>query len=204
MLRDLPGTYPVEPQGVGLVTPQWITISGNGFPGATLILLDGQKINAPFTDYAYLTTIPVHAVDRIEVIRGPFSALYGSSAGGGIINIITKDGGSKSYAAPWGQAGNFDRHDYGVDAGIVWKNFSLGLFFDHKNVGNYYLYDDKGLDVRNRDYEHNRFHAKLTGTLGESTHISLSGGTIDGETGFGISDHLGLENHQDIEQPYIN
>jgi len=186
------------------VTPQRITISGIGFPGATLILLDGQRINTPFTDFAYLTTIPVHAVDRIEVIRGPFSALYGSSAGGGIINIITKDGGSKSNAAPWGQAGNFDRHDYGVDAGIVWKNFSLGLFFDHKNVGNYYLYDDKGLDDRNRDYEHNRFHAKLTGTLGENTHISLSGGTIDGETGFGISDHLGLENHQDIEQPYIN
>jgi outer membrane receptor for ferrienterochelin and colicin len=44
----------------------------------------------------------------------------------------------------------------------------------------------------------------LTGTLGESTHISLSGGTIDGETGFGISDHLGLENYQDIQHPYIN
>jgi iron complex outermembrane receptor protein len=204
LLADLPGVYTSEPQGVGLVTPQSISIGGNGFPGATLILLDGQKINTPFTDYAYLTTIPVRAVDRIEVIRGPFSALYGSSAGGGIINIITKDGGSQSYVSPWGQVGNFDRHDYGLDAGIVWKNFSLGLFVDHKNVGNYYLYDDQGIDDRNRDYEHNRFHGKLTGTLGESTHISLSGGTIDGETGFGISDHLGLENYQDIQHPYIN
>jgi outer membrane receptor protein involved in Fe transport len=204
LLVNLPGVFPFEPQGVGVVTPQSITIGGNGFPGATLILLDGQKFNTPFTDYAYLTTIPVRAVDRIEVIRGPFSALYGSSAGGGIINIITKDGGSQSYVAPWGQAGNFDRYDYGLDAGIVWKNFSLGLFADHKNVGNYYLYDDQGIDDRNRDYEHNRFHGKLTGTIGESTHISLSGGTIDGETGFGISDNLGVANYQDMDQPYIN
>ncbi len=204
LLADLPGVYTSEPQGVGLVTPQSISIGGNGFPGATLILLDGQKINTPFTDYAYLTTVPVRAVDRIEVIRGPFSALYGSSAGGGIINIITKDGGDQTYVSPWGQAGNFDRSDYGLDAGMVWGNFSLGLFVDHKNVDNYYLYDDQGIDDENYDYEHNRFHGKLTGTLGERTHISLSGGTIDGETGFGISENLGLENYQDIEHPYIN
>lgn len=204
LLADLPGVYAYEPQGVGVVTPQSISVAGSGFPGETLILLDGQKINNPFTDYAYLSTVPVRAVDRIEVIRGPFSALYGSSAGGGIINIITKDGGNKSYVAPWGQAGNFDRHDYGMDAGLVWKNFSLGLFFDKKSVGNYYLYDDKTLDDRNRDYDHNRFHGKLTGVFGENTLVSLSGGTINGETGYGISNKLSLEDHQDIEQPYVN
>lgn len=204
LLVNLPGVFPFEPQGAGLVTPQSITIGGIGFPGSTLILLDGQKINTPFTDYAYLTTIPVRAVDRIEVIRGPFSALYGSSAGGGIINIITKDGGSRSYAAPWGQAGNFDRRDYGLDAGIVWRDFSLGLFYDHKEVDNYFLYDDQDQDFRNRDYEHDRFHGKMTGTLGDDTHLSLSGGTIDGETGFGISDNLGLENRQDIQHSYLN
>jgi outer membrane cobalamin receptor len=139
LLANLPGIYAYEPQGVGVVTPQSQAISGNGFPGATLILLDGQKINTPFTDYAYLTTVPVRAVDRIEVIRGPFSALYGSSAGGGIINIITKDGGAGTHSvSPWGQAGNFGRYNYGVDLGLNWAHFSLGLFFDHKNVDNYY------------------------------------------------------------------
>jgi len=204
LLADLPGVYSNEPQGEGLVTPQSITISGIGFAGETLILLDGQKINTPFTDYAYLTTIPVRAVERIEVIRGPFSALYGSSAGGGIINIITKDGGRRSYVSPWGQTGDFNRRDYGLDAGIVRGNFSLGLFFDHKNVDNYFLYDDKGVDDRNRDYEHNRFHAKLTGAISNNTYFSLSSGIIDGETGFGISEHLRLENYQDIQHPYIN
>ncbi|MEJ5300541.1 MAG: TonB-dependent receptor [Thermodesulforhabdaceae bacterium] len=204
LLKDLPGVYPSEPQGEGLVTPQSVTLQGIGFPGANLILLDGQKVNTPFTDYAYLTTIPVHAVDRIEIIRGPFSALYGSSAGGGIINIITKDGGSRSYVSPWGQAGNFGRYDAGVDAGIVWKGFSLGLFYDRKHTDNYYSYNDRGLDTRNRDYTHDRFHGKLTGTIGQNTFFSLSGGFIDADTGFGISNNLKLENHQEVSHPYVN
>jgi outer membrane receptor for ferrienterochelin and colicin len=204
LLADLPGVFPTEPQGVGVVTPQKVTMRGNGFAGHTLVLLDGQRINNPSTDYTYLTTIPVRAVERIEVIRGPFSALYGSSASGGIINIITKDGGNRNHVEPWGQTGNFGRHDYGLDTGIVWGDFSLGLFVDHKNVENYYLYDDQGLDDTNRDYEHNRLHAKLTGTLGENTYLSFSGGTIDAETGYGIGENLGMESYQNLEQSYLN
>jgi outer membrane receptor for ferrienterochelin and colicin len=204
LLVDLPGVFPTEPQGVGVVTPQKVTMRGNGFTGHTLVLLDGQRINNPSTDYTYLTTLPVRAVERIEVIRGPFSALYGSSASGGIVNIITKDGGNRTYVEPWGQAGDFGRQAYGLDAGAVWGDFSLGLFADHKNVDNYYLYDDKGLDDTNRDYEHNRLHAKLTGTLGEATHLSLSGGTIQAETGYGIGENLGVDQHQNLEQSYLN
>uniref|UniRef100_A0A7C4MPU0 TonB-dependent receptor n=1 Tax=Desulfatirhabdium butyrativorans TaxID=340467 RepID=A0A7C4MPU0_9BACT len=204
LLANLPGVYVHEPQGVGLVTPQSTQLSGNGFPAANLVLLDGQKINVPFTDYAYLTTIPLRAVERIEVIRGPFSALYGSSAGGGIINIITKDGGKKPYVTPWGSAGDFGRFDGGVDMGIVWKEHSLGIFYDYREVDNYWLYDDQNVDDRNRDYRHNRFHSKLTGMFSNSTSYSLSGGTIEGKTGFGLSSTYKLENYQDIQQPYIN
>ncbi len=117
LLADLPGVYPYEPQGVGVVTPQSFTINGNGFPGSTLILVDGQKINSPYTDYAYLTTVPVRAVDRIEVIRGPFSALYGSSAGGGIINIITKDGGTNPIFPPGARPA--------VSAGVIMAPMSV-------------------------------------------------------------------------------
>jgi outer membrane receptor for ferrienterochelin and colicin len=204
LLADLPGVFPAEPQGVGVVTPQNVTMRGNGFSGHTLVLLDGQRINNPSTDYTYLTTMPVRAIERIEVIRGPFSALYGSSASGGIVNIITKDGGSRTHMEPWTRAGDFGRHDYGLDAGAVLGDFSIGLFVDHKNADNYYLYDDMGLDDTNRDYEHNRLHAKLTGTLGEATRLSLSGGTIDAETGYGIGENIGIERYQDLQQSYLN
>ncbi len=66
------------------------------------------------------------------------------------------------------------------------------------------MYDDKGVDDRNRDYEHNRFHGKLTGAFGDATDFSLSGGIIDADTGFGISQNLSMENYQDISHPYLN
>ncbi|MGD9247138.1 MAG: TonB-dependent receptor plug domain-containing protein, partial [Desulfobacteraceae bacterium] len=59
LLADLPGVFPSEPQGVGVVTPQTVTMRGNGFTGHTLVLVDGQRINSPSNDYTYLTAIPV-------------------------------------------------------------------------------------------------------------------------------------------------
>jgi outer membrane cobalamin receptor len=95
--------------------------------------VDGQRINSPSNDYTYLTVIPMRAVERIEVICRPFSALYGSSACGGIVNIITRDGENRAHVEPWGRAGDFGRYDYGLDTGTVWGDFSLGLSVDHKN-----------------------------------------------------------------------
>lgn len=204
LIADLPGVSFNEPQGEGLVTPQLLTMRGQGFTGSTLILLDGQRIDSPFTNYAYLTTVPVRAVQRIEVIRGPFSALYGSNAGGGIVNIITKDGQGKKNLTPWLETGSFNRSDYGLDGGLSWKNFSLGVFYDHKDIDNYYLYNDKNLDDQNRDYNHDRVHGKMTGSVGDHTVFSFSGGWMRGKTGLGISKNLGLDNHQDAIQPYLN
>ncbi|WP_321779547.1 TonB-dependent receptor plug domain-containing protein [Sulfurimonas sp.] len=60
----------------------------------TLILVDGERISGSdaqigHSDFQY-NWIPINAISKIEVIRGPMSALYGSSAIGGVINIITK------------------------------------------------------------------------------------------------------------------
>lgn len=60
----------------------------------TMILLNGRKLsssNAIFRGNDFdLATIPKESIERIEVIRGPMSALYGSEALGGVINVITK------------------------------------------------------------------------------------------------------------------
>ncbi|EOE0523591.1 catecholate siderophore receptor CirA [Providencia stuartii] len=70
-----------------------ISIRGLG-SGYNLILVDGKRINsrnAVFRHNDYdLSWIPTVAIERIEVIRGPMSSLYGADALGGVINIITK------------------------------------------------------------------------------------------------------------------
>lgn len=60
----------------------------------SLILIDGRRINATdnvmqHTDYQF-DWIPLEEIERIEIVRGPMSALYGSEAFGGVVNIITK------------------------------------------------------------------------------------------------------------------
>lgn len=60
--------------------------------GKTLILLDGRRLNRPDMASLNWLQIPVANVERIEVVRGGSSALYGDNAVGGVINIITKKG----------------------------------------------------------------------------------------------------------------
>lgn len=66
----------------------------NGMEGPyTMILIDGMPIVSALSGVYGLSGIPNSLVERIEVVKGPASSLYGSEAMGGIINVITKDVG---------------------------------------------------------------------------------------------------------------
>lgn len=76
--------------------------AGNG--QRALVLVDGRKTNSvvgTFTDWA---TIPLDNIERIEIVRGPASALYGDGALAGVVNIITKKG-RKEFVGTAGVAG---------------------------------------------------------------------------------------------------
>ncbi|HKV45925.1 MAG TPA: TonB-dependent receptor [bacterium] len=86
-LRVLPEVRIKNSGGPGSLT----TVSVRGSSSTqVLILLDGVPINRPDQASVDLSTLPIQNVDHIEVLRGPFSAIYGSAALGGVINIVTK------------------------------------------------------------------------------------------------------------------
>ncbi|POH81167.1 addiction module protein [Stutzerimonas stutzeri] len=69
----------------------------------TLVLVDGRRISSTddtigHSDYQY-GWVAMDQIERIEVVRGPMSALYGSEAVGGVINIITRKGGQQWHGA---------------------------------------------------------------------------------------------------------
>ncbi len=70
--------------------PREITLRGVSSQERTLVLLDGIPLNGTMHGWTSLSHIPKDAVERVEIVRGPMSALYGSGAMGGVVNILTK------------------------------------------------------------------------------------------------------------------
>jgi vitamin B12 transporter len=67
-----------------------LSIRGSGFE-QVLVMVDGVPINDDQTGHFHLDhAVPLEAIERIEVLRGPASALYGSAAVGGVVNIVTR------------------------------------------------------------------------------------------------------------------
>ncbi|MEN6420600.1 MAG: TonB-dependent receptor [Smithella sp.] len=79
--------------------------------GKTLMLLDGRRLNR--TDMASVNwlQIPVNTIEKIEIVRGPGSVLYGDAAIGGVINIITKKGKGKPVFNASVIGGSYGLHD---------------------------------------------------------------------------------------------
>lgn len=77
------------------------TINMRGIPGAqrTLFLVDGIPFNSPLSGTIDYSLLPITGLDRIEVVPGPFSSLYGSQALGGVINLITAPPTKREYTA---------------------------------------------------------------------------------------------------------
>ena len=62
----------------------------------TLVLVDGQRVASSTSGATAFENIPLDLIDRIEVVRGPMSSLYGSEAIGGVIQIFTRKGGNRA------------------------------------------------------------------------------------------------------------
>ncbi|MGE4292632.1 MAG: TonB-dependent receptor plug domain-containing protein [Desulfovibrio sp.] len=95
LLRDIPGVQ-VQDQSVAGI--KRVVIRGES-PSRVLVLVDGQKISEQKSMDGAALLMDVSSIERIEVIKGPASVLYGSEAIGGVINVITKKGGDKPIQA---------------------------------------------------------------------------------------------------------
>ena len=85
--------------------------------GHTLILVDGMRIDSATTGQPTLELIPLDLIERIEIVRGPASALYGSDAIGGVIQVFTKRGHGPAKPNAFIGFGNYDT--VRADAGLA-------------------------------------------------------------------------------------
>jgi len=115
-----------------LQTVPGVTLTNNGGPGKqtslflrgadsknVLVLIDGIQVGGATTGLTRFEFLPLDQVERIEVVRGPRSALYGSEAIGGVVQIFTRrgDGKTRPRVAVGGGSHNTRRGDFHLSGG---------------------------------------------------------------------------------------
>jgi vitamin B12 transporter len=134
-LTEVPGVQIVRNGGIG--QPTSILLRG-AEAGQTLVLIDGVRINDPTAvdESAILGDVLVNNIDRVEVLRGPQSTLYGSDAIGGVVNILTRRGGEDPFSfSGQGEGGSFDTYQLTAAANGSAERVDYGgsLNFFHTN-----------------------------------------------------------------------
>ncbi len=129
LLNTLPGIAVARAGSVG--GQAQLRLRG-GEANQTLVLIDGVQINDPAAgDEVQFELLSTTEIERIEVIRGPLSSVWGSDAVSGVINIITKKGEGDLSVRTNGEAGAFGTYRFGGSIGGASEkaNFRLGASY---------------------------------------------------------------------------
>jgi vitamin B12 transporter len=162
-------------------------------PSQTLVLIDGMRINGSTAGGVNFPAIDPAMIERIEILRGAASSLYGSDAIGGVVNIITKKGEQDRPLSAWANVGYGTYETAKSSLGLSGATNGWDYSFSASAA------NSKGFDVQRSRYSNDvpndmhypdkdgyRSHA-VSGTLGyrwaEGHHIGLSAynGYTDGD-----------------------
>ncbi len=161
--------------GPGQVTS--VFIRGTDSNHAT-VLVDGVRINPGTLGGAAVQNIAPEVIERIEIVKGPRSALYGTDAIGGVINIITRGYTSNGFEAATG----YGRYDTWLAAGSGGFGGSAGEVAFSANWLESTGFPTRSLDDTDRGYENRSFTVKgrtQLGPVGVGARYWLAEGTAE-------------------------
>ena len=116
LLQRQPGVEIVQNGGPGSVSGALLRGANRG---QTLVLIDGLRAGSSSAGSTTLEAIPLDQIDRIEILRGPASSLYGADAIGGVIQVFTKRPEGAASFAPNLSAGYGTYNTGAVSAGFA-------------------------------------------------------------------------------------
>lgn len=132
----------------------------------TLVLVDGRRTNEIDLSGVDWAQIPVEQIERIEVLRGPGSVLYGDNATAGVINIITKSPSGKLNAGGGITLGSYDRYRVDAQAGGGYGKTAVSFYGSHEDSDGY---------RDNNDYRADDFGGKVLWDATARIRVNLSG-----------------------------
>jgi iron complex outermembrane receptor protein len=152
-------------------------------PDATLTLLNGHRMSyGGYAQAVDISTIPIEAVERIEIVPDGASAIYGSDAVGGVANVVLKpDFDGLTLGARYGGAteGGLTTRKYNATAGTTWA--TGGLIVAGEKTSNDPIYSDQ------RDYTRSMFRPS---TLGQGSNLHSGLFSLHQSLGEAVELHL--------------
>lgn len=179
-LRQIPG-FSLFRRSSSLVahpTAQGVTLRGIAPSGAsrTLVLLDGVPLNDPFGGWVYWSRVPLESLERIEVVRGGGSGVWGNAALGGVIQLFNRQPKGRALEAA-ALGGN--RGTWRVDALAADRRGPVSIWLGgHRfDTGGYPVLrgDQRGPIDEDAASDHAGFRGRATWTVGDEGEVFLGG-----------------------------
>ena len=188
IVRSVPGMYNFRHHALqtnGIVSPLKMRGVGNN---RILILVDGVPQNDNFNNaiaWVAWGHIPKETIERIEIVRGPTSALYGSEGLGGVIHIITKKPRAERQTSVRGEAGTADTYGgYGFHSQKI-KDFGFMVAGGYEESDGFFMVEDPEAYEIKRYREAGKVLGKATYNITSESDISFAALYYDHETGKG-------------------
>ncbi|KQO28559.1 TonB-dependent receptor [Pseudomonas sp. Leaf83] len=173
LLERVPGLSVVRTGGAGSQTGVFLRGTSTA---QTLVLVDGQRIAAASSGTSSLEFLAPEQIERIEVVRGARSALYGSDAIGGVIQIFTRQGdgqGLKPYARLAAGSDSTYQRTLGLSGGDKRTRFHLGAALD-ETAGIDATRDSFGANGDDDAYRNRSFSLNLSHRFNDNLQVGVS------------------------------
>ena len=134
----------------------------------------------PYSGSIDWNAMPLDFLDRVEVVKGPVSSLYGQNSMGGIINLVTKNYSDEFYNIK-ATVGSYDAKDVNLTMSNITDNISYTALLQHKK-GNGHRF--------NAQYEQNNFYTKIFNKKQDLSISLIANKSVNGQPGFYIEEDL--------------
>ncbi|MEF8697819.1 MAG: TonB-dependent receptor [Candidatus Accumulibacter sp. UW26] len=148
LLARQPGIQYTANGGAG--TNSSIFIRGAG-SNQSIVLIDGQRIGSATTGSTALSRIPLNQIERIEILRGPASSLYGADAIGGVVQIFTRRGEGPARVSASTGYGSYDTSDTSVGIAGGSDLVSYSVQAGYSNTDSFNAIHNRSNAAYNRD-----------------------------------------------------
>jgi vitamin B12 transporter len=162
LLRYQPGIDIARVGGPG--QPESLFIRGAN-SDQSIIMIDGVRINAGTVGGAAIQNLDPQLFERIEIVEGPRSAIYGTDAIGGVINLITRTSGSSSFDAMAGY-GTYGTGQFALDGNYAGSSSHFQLALAGQRSDGFEAITDDGFDSG---------YKNLTGVVSGSISVGTTG-----------------------------